>query len=166
MYEAVKNLEASLRLEMMRKETQQRDTMEQLKAELKEVKDMLKVLITANPTVQPSPPPVHVQAGIPPPPEASVAMIAAKTKDGGWFAQHGDGYWRCFACYKNITGTQGSSPIDHACMDKHKANDVYWRGKDQIQLAVDIKTDMESKNMKLARLMTAEESRQSMLMGR
>ena len=156
----------TLRQEMMRKEAQQRDAMHELKEELKEVKDMLKVLITANPTVQPSPPPVHVQPAIPPPPEASVEMIAAKIKDGGWFAEHGDGYWRCFACFKNITGTQGTCPIDHAGKAKHIANDAYWSGTDQIQLAVDIKTDMESKNMKLARLMTAEESRQSMLTGR
>ena len=89
MYEAVKNLEASLRLEMMRKETQQHDTMEQLKAELKEVKDMMKVLIAQQHHIAcqtaPGPPadatPVHVQPAKPPPPEATVAMFAAKTKD-------------------------------------------------------------------------------------
>ena len=59
----------------------------------------------------------------------------------------------------SFTGTQGSSPIEHACKEKHTANAVYWLGKDEIQLAVDIKTDMGSKHMKLARLMTAEESR-------
>ena len=59
-YECVKNLEMTLRQEMMRKEAQQNDAMHELKEELKEVKDMLKVLITANPTVQSSP--VHRQS--------------------------------------------------------------------------------------------------------